>query len=345
MEPQQLSKPVLILAAGQTLPDPAWIQKLSHQVQPIVVLDGLTADTTELERMGAHIVRHSVPLGTGRCVKSALNEALRQWPDCPGALLVRGEKPFPVEWIKPMTDSLEVTPDALVLGLSPITEDTPKRQMRDRVGSAKLYSLISGVKLSDVGPVLRAVPAALLPRLIVAPGEGEEYFLNMILRAKGANVPLRQVELSPCYVERKLLSPMQWFSILWTAIRFLLSSLTSFGVDYGVFTLLYLMVSRNVTLCTVAARVISSFVNYLINRKMVFKSQSKGMGTLVRYYILAATLLLINVLLVNFLSKVLMIPALIAKPIVEVCVYLVSFRIQRDVVFKRRKSPASTTSL
>jgi len=40
-----------------------------------------------------------------------------------------------------------------------------------------------------------------------------------------------------------------------------------------------------------------------------------------------------------------MIPALIAKPIVEVCVYLVSFRIQRDVVFKRRKSPASTTSL
>jgi len=134
---------------------------------------------------------------------------------------------------------------------------------------------------------------------------------------------------------------------VWTAVRFVLSSLTSFGVDYGVFTLLYLFVSKNITLCTVMARVVSSFMNYLINRKMVFKSQSKGWGTLIRYYLLVVCLLLINVLLVNVLSHVLMIPALIAKPIVEICIYAISFSVQRDVVFKRRKpkSASSTTSL
>lgn len=195
-----------------------------------------------------------------------------------------------------------------------------------------------------MGPILRSIPAGLVQRFAEFPGEGEEYFLSMILRARSSGIPIQEVETEGFYVQRKLLSPLQWLSILWTAIRFVLSSLTSFGVDYALFTLLYLLVSRNVTFCTVAARVVSSFVNYWINRKLVFKSQSKGVGTLVRYYLLAAGLLLINVLLVNLLSHVLMIPALVAKPIVEICMYVVSFSVQRDVVFKRKKSKDSSST-
>lgn len=78
------TRPVLILAAQQGMPGLPWIRALAKRVQPVVVLDGLSGDTGSLERAGAHVVRHSVPLGIGRCMKSGLNACLLRWPDCPG---------------------------------------------------------------------------------------------------------------------------------------------------------------------------------------------------------------------------------------------------------------------
>lgn len=333
------TRPVMILAAQQGLPALSWIRALAKRVQPVVVLDGLGGDAGALERAGAHVVRHSVPLGIGRCMKSGLNACLLRWPDCPGALLAATEDAFPLEWIKPMIQSMRESPMTLSLGIAPLTADTPKRQARDRRWAARLFSLINGTRLSDVRPALRAAPAALMPRLAVAPGEGEDYLLNMVFHARADNMPVKQVELSPYAVGCPLLKPIHWFSMVWTLVRFLLSSLASFGVDYGVFTLLYLFVSKSVTFCTVGARIISSFFNYMINRKMVFKSESRGIGTLVRYYALVAALLAVNVLLLKLLSRLLSLPVLICKPIAEVCVYCISYWVQRDVVFRKRPGP------
>ncbi len=334
------TRPVMILAAQQKLPPIPWIRALAKRVQPVVVLDGLDGDAAGMERAGAYVVRHSVPLGIGRCMKSGINACLLQWPDCPGAILTGTEDEFPLEWIRPLLQSMRESPMTLSLGITPLTQDIPKRQARDRRWSARLFSLINGTRLADVRPALRAAPASLLPRLAVAPGEGEDYLLNMIFQSRTANVPLKQVELSAYAVDCPLLKPVHWFSMVWTLVRFLLSSLASFGVDYGVFTLLYLFVSKSVTLCTIGARIISSFFNYIINRKMVFQSQNRGIGTLLRYYALVAALLAVNVLLLKLLSHLLSLPVLICKPITEACVYCISYWVQRDVVFKKRPHPS-----
>ena len=165
-------RPVIILAAQQKLPELAWIRALAKRAQPVVVLDGIDGDAGALERAGAYVVRHSVPLGIGRCMKSGINACLLQWPGCPGALLVGTELEFPLEWIKPMLQAMRESPMTLSLGIAPLTADTPKRQARDCRWAARLFSLINGTRLADVRPALRAAPAALLPRLAVAGGHG-----------------------------------------------------------------------------------------------------------------------------------------------------------------------------
>lgn len=73
-------RPVIILAAQQKLPELAWIRALAKRAQPVVVLDGIDGDAGALERAGAYVVRHSVPLGIGRCMKSGLTPACCSGP-------------------------------------------------------------------------------------------------------------------------------------------------------------------------------------------------------------------------------------------------------------------------
>ncbi len=51
------------------------------------------------------------------------------------------------------------------------------------------------------------------------------------------------------------------------------------------------------------ARAGSSFVNYLINRNMVFKRKQAGFSSIVRYYILAALIMLASYVLIRVFNQ------------------------------------------
>ncbi len=91
-----------------------------------------------------------------------------------------------------------------------------------------------------------------------------------------------------------------------------------------------------VFLATFCSRAISSLFNYFVNRKVVFQSDSKG--TMIRYYILVLVQLLFSALFVWLLSTLFgaeksWIRTGI-KAFVDVCLFFVSFRIQKAWVFK-----------
>ena len=92
-----------------------------------------------------------------------------------------------------------------------------------------------------------------------------------------------------------------------------------------------------VLVATIFARVISSLFNYSVNRKVVFASASRN--SFVKYYILCGAQMLTSAGLVAVFSSLCMagkFGKVLIKLVVDTCLFFVSFRIQREWVFKNK---------
>ena len=127
---------------------------------------------------------------------------------------------------------------------------------------------------------------------------------------------------------------------------FTLSSLLSFGVDIGLFSLLYYRVCREGTpgrlfLSVAFARAVSLVFNYLCNRRFVFgDAQGKrrfDFAAFARYGVLAAGIMLASYLLTGFFHAVAPgIPLPGVKAGVDAALFLASYVFQRLAVFRHR---------
>ena len=93
----------------------------------------------------------------------------------------------------------------------------------------------------------------------------------------------------------------------------------------------------NLTLANVAARIVSSTVNFNINRRLVFKSNKSLIKSAAEFYSLAALVLVGNSIVLNFLAHGLDINHYLAKILTEMLFFLFNFTIQNFFVFKKKK--------
>lgn len=124
-------------------------------------------------------------------------------------------------------------------------------------------------------------------------------------------------------------------------IKFSASSLIAFGVDYGMYMLLTGLTAAmdpriGLAVSEVCARLISSSVNFLINRKLVFAGDESFGRALGKYALLAAGVLVVNYLLMLLLTDFLGWPDWISKILVEVTLYLINFVVQRKFVYTKK---------
>ena len=134
------------------------------------------------------------------------------------------------------------------------------------------------------------------------------------------------------------------FRKLGSFLKFSASSVVSFLVDYGLFTLLNAVVliglsdgSREL-IATYGARIVSAVCNYLLNRNMVFRSSARGSAW--RYALLAVVQAGISAALVSLLHSLLNSTALMETVIkipVDLALFLVSYQLQKRWVFSERK--------
>ena len=129
-------------------------------------------------------------------------------------------------------------------------------------------------------------------------------------------------------------------------LLYTLSSVASWVVDTGGFYLLHLM--AGVTLgryaeivCNIAARVISSFYNFNLNNRLVFQHEGAYGKALLRYYCLAVPQLAASTLLLTLFVRLLKTGstngATAVKIIVDGCLFVASFFIQKYWVFSSRR--------
>ena len=119
--------------------------------------------------------------------------------------------------------------------------------------------------------------------------------------------------------------------------KYMFSAGSSFGLDLFLFTifnyLLKNLTATSIILATVLARIISSFYNYFVNSRFVFKNHSKY--SIIQYYILVIIQMILSAVSVNLISKVIMeVNVTIIKFFVDVIIFIINYIIQRNYIFK-----------
>ena len=126
-----------------------------------------------------------------------------------------------------------------------------------------------------------------------------------------------------------------------TGIKYLFSSGVAFVINYAILVLLELWLSPIFVLgaevAMVSAWLISSVVNFFINRCWVFKAKGNLLTEASKYYALAFPVFLIkNFGILEILYRVLKLPMAIAAPIAEVVLFLSNYIIQKKLIFNKQ---------
>ena len=282
----------------------------------------------ECRALGAEVAVHAVNQGKGRALKTGLNAALNLWPDLSGVVTADADGQHTLRDILRLIEAMREHPNALVLGSREFTGDVPfKSRWGNRI-TRFVYALASGVHVSDTQ----------IPAMITIDGERYEYEMNVLLKLRDMKLGVFEVPIETIYIDDNSgshFNPVRDAIRIYAVIfKYLFSSVTSFAVDYLLYWLC-LGVFRFAPLISYAlARLVSSQVNYHLNKHTVFSGRG-GRHSMVKYYALAVVQGLLGAGLVQVLPTVLPISAAMVKIPVDLLLFAVSYFIQRDFVFDK----------
>ena len=228
----------------------------------------------------------------------------------------------------------------LVLGVRGFTGAVPLRSRLGNRLTCTLFRLATGRDVRDTQTGLRGYAAGLLPWLLSVPGERFEYEVSTLLQAVRRGLPIEQVDIATIYLEgnagshfRPVLDSARIYAPL---LAFLVSSLAAFVLDTAALVVLHGLVG-GLLLPLLGARLLSSSVNFAVNRRLVFAAPgARPVGAAAaRYAGLAVVLLLANYLLLAGLTA-LGLGLLAAKVLTEALLVTASYLVQSRAVYVRR---------
>ena len=291
----------------------------------------------EAQKDRVTVLRHEVNRGKGAAMKTGFAWIKEHCPDTDGIVTVDADGQHLVKDVKNVCREWAAHPEALVLGSRRFTGNVP---LRSRLGNGitrGVFALSTGVKVYDTQTGLRAFGVARVPEMLAMAGERYEYEINQLLYATKEQIPIREVTIDTVYIEDNSSSHFHPVRDAWRIYKMILmfvaSSLMAAIIDYALVLLLSPFFSA-LLWPTLIARVIRSLTNCFVNGKVVFEGMT-GKSVL-KYYILAVFIYVANLGLLTGLTA-LHLPLWIAKLLVELVLYPISFYMQRRFVFAKEK--------
>lgn len=195
--------------------------------------------------------------------------------------------------------------------------------------------------MSDTQTGLRGIPEVLFSPLLDIKENGYEFEMKMLIISKNYKIDISEVTIETVYIndnESSHFNPIiDSIKIYSTFLKFGLSSVASFVADIILFAILtyflvHLFPDSFIIVSTVGARVLSSLLNYTINRVAVFQSQSKG--SIIKYFILSIIIMITSAVTVHFIYGLIGSSEITIKIIVDGLLFLISYISQKKWVFK-----------
>ena len=287
---------------------------------------------------GVTLLRHAQNRGKGRALKTAYEYIAAHFPQSEGIVTVDADgQHLPADVVR-VSEDWEAHPEALVLGSRRFTGTVPWRSRAGNAITRVVFRLSTGVSVYDTQTGLRAFAVSRIPMMLEMRGERYEYEINILLYATRQHMPIREVTIETVYIADNASSHFHPMRDSWRIYKMILlfaaSSLLAAAVDYVLvlsLSALFAKQAQGLLWSVVLARVISSFLNYMLNRKLVFEDCSRR--SVFRYYLVAAGIMAANYGLLSLISGVM--PLALAKLLVELALYPLSFYLQRRFVCAR----------
>ena len=305
-----------------------------------------------------HLLHHPQNRGKGAALKTAFRWFLENRPDALGVVTVDGDNQHHPEDTRRCSEHMLET-NKLVLGVRDFSlPDVPARSRSGNRITSLVFKIFVGMTISDTQTGLRAIPVEDVKTLVEIAGDRFEYETNMLLAMKEKGIAFDEVKIRTVYIEENESSHFHPIRDSWRIyklilkhfFRYALSSIASFFIDCGgVYLLTLLLAGMGMHdpalsgISTVGARIVSSLVNFFINKKLVFESDASTGKAMLRYYALAIPQLAIQWLLDQGLYTLLGISESAAgiRTLIHVLVmcvlFVASYLIQQRWVFANKK--------
>lgn len=315
----------------------------------LIVNDGSDSKYTgvfEAAEAYATVLDYPVNLGKGAAVKTGLKYIAEHYTPPYIVVTVDADGQHKVKDAVAVCSEAAQYLDALVLGSRKFTGRIPLRSKFGNTVTRFVYRLSSGVKVRDTQTGLRAFSDSSVPALLSVSGERYEYEMNVLMRFAKENIPIREVYIETVYINDNSSSHFKAFRdsyrIYKEILKFSASSFIGFCVDYAVYCLMF-MLTKQIILSNVSARIVSASVNYTINRKLVFNSKICAAKSAVQYFILAAAILACGTGILKLLTSH-GINGYFSKILTELVMFFVSWFIQHKFIFRKPKIEKHTNN-
>ena len=304
------------------------------------------------------LLTHEVNRGKGAAMKTAFAWFLQNRPDGLGVITVDGDNQHHPADTRACCEKMLETGHC-VLGCRDFNqEDVPPRSRFGNKTTSLVFKFFVVMTLSDTQTGLRAIPRKDLEILSQVSGDRYEYETNTLLAMKDNAIPFEEVKIRTVYIEDNASSHFHPIRDSWRIyklilshfFRYTVSSLACAVVDTGAAAALNSLFLGTLsgfalTAATEAgARVLSSLLNFYLNKKLVFQTKVSTGKAMLRYYCLAlpqmaAQLGLTHgfIALMDISDRAVGLRTLIH--VVVMCVlYIISYMIQQRWVFAPEKN-------
>ena len=303
------------------------------------------------------LLHHEVNKGKGAALKNAFRYFLANRPGYYGVVTVDGDNQHHPEDTRACCENMMAT-GHLTLGCRDFTLDhVPPRSRFGNHTTSAIFKIFVGMTLSDTQTGLRAIPRKDLEVLTTIAGDRFEYETNMLLAMKDNGIPFDEVKIRTVYIEENKSSHFRVIHDSWRIyklilahfFRYTVSSVVAAVVDTAGYSLLTALLRGAFTgfaltaAAGIGARVVSSLINFFMNKKLVFKTNVSTGNAMLKYYALALPQMAAQVLLTQGVYALLNIPdeatglrtAIYA--VVMTVLFILSYMIQQRWVFAPQK--------
>ena len=313
----------------------------------ILIEDGSKEENKKFfpQNQHVHLIVHEHNKGKGAAIKTGLKYVLENRPDSVGIVTCDGDGQHLAKDVvavcKKMLDENKFTLGTRDFSMPDVP---PKSRIGNRLSTAVL-ALCCGKVIHDTQTGLRAIPKHLYMPMLEIEGDRFEYETNVLLALRSMKAEHCEVKIDTVYLNENKGTHFHPFKdtvrILSRILKYGASSSAAFITDIILFRIFNAFAGFGVIISTILARIASSIVNFILNKKIVFHSGEPIPKSLLKYYTLAIPVMLISAFGVKGLTSILNLDntsiwITVLKIIVDTLLFIANYNIQKKWIFKSK---------
>lgn len=317
-----------------------------HGFKIVVVNDGSDATLANLFHQAekyADVAHHTANKGKGRAIKTGLAYIKDHYPSDCIIVTLDADEQHKVTDAEKLCKMAQGNAGSMIFGIRRLNKNVPLRSRFGNTATRLVFRLSTGKSVYDTQTELRAFGSELIPKLLSIEGERYEYEMNVLFICARENILITEAEIETIYIDGNASSHFDTikdsYRVYKEILKFSESSFANFLVDYGLYSILSVATaalgSSGLIASNIGARIVNSSINYSLNKKIVFKSNTSTVKPLCQYAALAAVILFGNTCVLSLLVNKVGVNRYLAKLCTEILFFFLSWLVQKHIIFSK----------